>query len=70
MSIFKNILFLQDYLTDPRDADDTADISYARGYGNRVASEKALGRLGHGHAGERDAAATKNEELCTAGGCG
>ncbi|MFD0739658.1 hypothetical protein ACFQZQ_10245 [Lysobacter koreensis] len=69
MSIFKNILFLQGYLTDPRDADDADGTSYARGYGNRIASEKALGRLGHGHAGQRDAVA-ETEELCTAGGCG
>lgn len=72
MNIFKNLLFLQGYLTDPRDADDVDGISYAQGYGNHVASERAFGRLGHAHAAGRDAAAPAPlvNDLCTAGGCG
>lgn len=70
MNIFKNILFLQGHLTDPRDADDEDRTSYAQGYGNHVASEKALGRLGHAHAADDGATAAIPDEFCTAGGCG
>lgn len=72
MSIFKNILFLQGYLTDPRDANDSDEVSYARGYGNHIASEKAFGRLGHAHANERGAAApdTLANDVCATEGCG
>ena len=38
MNIFKNMLFLQGYLIDPREADDPDGDSFAQGYGNHVAS--------------------------------
>lgn len=51
MSIFKNILFLHDYPRDSRTAGAPA-TSYAQGYGNHVASSRALAPLGHAHAAE------------------
>lgn len=48
MNIFKNILFLHDYPRDSRTAGAPA-TSYAQGYGNRVASARALAPLGHAH---------------------
>lgn len=51
MSIFKNILFLHDYPRDSRTAGAPA-TSYAQGYGNHVASARALAPLGHAHGAE------------------
>lgn len=52
MSIFKNILFLEDYPITLRTSDEAAR-SYAKGYGNHVASAQAFAPLGHAHAIER-----------------
>lgn len=45
MNVFTNLLFLQGHLTDPHLFDD--DDRYAKGYGNRVASERYFAPLGH-----------------------
>lgn len=54
MTIFKNILFLQDYPSGARTADERGR-SYAQGYGNHVASAQAFAPLGHTHATDRHA---------------
>lgn len=57
MSIFNNILFLQDYPSDQHRA-DAPGHSYARGFGNHVASAQAFAPLGHArHADGRQAGA-------------
>ena len=57
MSIFNNILYLQDYPTTARGA-DAVQSTYSQGYGNRVASARAFAPLGHaGKADHRTAAA-------------
>jgi hypothetical protein len=58
MSIFKNILFLQDYPSNVRTSDDPAR-SYAQGYGNHVASAQAFAPLGHAHAQRNPIAAPR-----------
>lgn len=48
MNIFKNMLFLQGYLVDPREAERDADAGpFAPRYGNRVESERRFAPLGH-----------------------
>ena len=48
--------------------DDTAPAAdYTRGYGNRVASQRAFAPLGHGR---RREPAPGPQDICTAGGCG
>ena len=54
MSIFKNILFLQDFPSHARMV-DAPGRSYAQGYGNHVASAQAFAPLGHAHAPARSA---------------
>lgn len=54
MTIFKNILFLQDYPSGARTADERSR-SYAQGYGNHVASAQVFAPLGHSHAIDRQA---------------
>ena len=58
MNVFTNLLFLQGHLTDPHLFDDE-DERYAKGYGNRVASERYFAPLGHARreAGRNDAPA-------------
>ena len=57
MSIFNNILFLQDYPSTARDA-PAVSSDYSQGYGNRVASARAFAPLGHArHADQRNAGA-------------
>ena len=46
MSIFNNILFLQDYPSDEHRS-AAPGHSYAQGYGNHVASAQAFAPLGH-----------------------
>lgn len=46
MNVFTNLLFLQGHLADPHLFDDEDD-RYAKGYGNRVASERFFAPLGH-----------------------
>lgn len=46
MSIFNDILFLQDYPSDERQSSEPGH-SYAQGYGNHVASAQAFAPLGH-----------------------
>ena len=49
MTIFNNILFLQDYASDSRATGPagTAERSYAEGYGNHIASARVFAPLGH-----------------------
>lgn len=48
MNIFKNMLFLQGYLVDPREADrDNEAQPFATRYGNRIESERRFAPLGH-----------------------
>ena len=57
MSIFNNILFLQDYPTSVRAA-TAVPSDYSQGYGNRVASARVFAPLGHArHADPRNAGA-------------
>lgn len=46
MNVFTNLLFLQGRQTDPHLFDEEDD-RYAKGYGNRVASERYFAPLGH-----------------------
>ncbi|GAA5067179.1 hypothetical protein [Lysobacter panacisoli] len=46
MNVFTNLLFLQGHLADPHLFDDEDD-RYAKGYGNRIASERFFAPLGH-----------------------
>lgn len=55
MNVFTNLLFLQGHLTDPHLFDDEDD-RYAKGYGNRVASERFFAPLGHARRDAREAA--------------
>jgi hypothetical protein len=66
MNIFKNMLFLQGYLIDPREADDPDGDSFAQGYGNHVASAKAFAPLGNA----RSALPAIGDDLCPTGACG
>ena len=66
MNIFKNMLFLQGYLIDPREADDPDGDSFARGYGNQIASAKAFPPLGNA----RSALPPLGDDLCPTGACG
>jgi hypothetical protein len=66
MNIFKNMLFLQGYLIDPREADDPDGGSFAQGYGNQVASGKAFPPLGNA----RTATPLVGNDLCPTGACG
>lgn len=72
MNVFTNLLFLQGHLTDPHLFDDEND-RYAKGYGNRVASERYFAPLGHArHQAPRSdapAAVHLNPNLATCG-CG
>ena len=52
MSIFNNILFLQDYPSTARDA-PAVSSDYSQGYGNRVASARAFAPLGHASHADR-----------------
>lgn len=71
MNIFKNMLFQQGYLHDPRFGDDVdEEVSYAEGYGNRVLSEKTFAPLGHDHAKARRAGPTLGNDPCPTGACG
>ena len=65
MSIFKNILFLEDYPINVRTTDEAAR-SYAKGYGNHVASAQAFAPLGHAHGLERNAVAVSATPLAEA----
>lgn len=48
MNIFKNMLFLQGYLVDPREADREDEAQpFAPRYGNRIESERRFAPLGH-----------------------
>ena len=58
MSIFKNILFLDASQITLRTTDEAAR-SYAKGYGNHVASARALAPLGHAHAISRASLAAR-----------
>lgn len=62
MSIFKNILFLQDFPSNVHTIDERAR-SYAQGYGNHVASAQAFAPLGHAHATARNAVAARATPL-------
>jgi hypothetical protein len=66
MNIFKNMLFLQGYLIDPREADDPDGDSFAQGYGNQVASAKAFPSLGN----TRTTLPVIGDDLCPTGACG
>lgn len=66
MNIFKNMLFLQGYLIDPREADDPDGDSFAQGYGNQAASAKAFPPLGNA----RTALPLIGDDLCPTGACG
>ena len=66
MNIFKNMLFLQGYLIDPREADDPDGDRFAEGYGNHIASAKAFAPLGNA----RTAAPVIGNDLCPTGACG
>ena len=70
MNIFKNMLFLQGYLIDPREADDPDGDSFAQGYGNQVASGKAFAPLGHVQPARRQPIAPLANDLCPTGACG
>lgn len=66
MSIFNNILFLQDYPTRARGA-DAVPSTYSQGYGNRVASAKVFAPLGHSrHADQRNAGAPSRPSAASA----
>jgi hypothetical protein len=66
MNIFKNMLFLQGYLIDPREADDPDGDSFAQGYGNQVASARAFPPLGNA----RSTLPAIGDDLCPTGACG
>jgi hypothetical protein len=66
MNIFKNMLFLQGYLIDPREGDDPDGDSFAQGYGNQIASAKAVPPLGNA----RPARPAIGDDLCPTGACG
>ena len=66
MNIFKNMLFLQGYLIDPREADDADGDRFARGYGNQVASTQAFPPLGH----SRNPLPPLGADLYPTGACG
>ena len=69
MNIFTNLLFLQGYLVDPHLFDEDDD-RYARGYGNRAASDEFFPHLGHSKGEVQDAVSASNRDAeCTAGGC-
>ena len=72
MNVFKNLLFLHGYLIDPHEADDPDGDSFAQGYGNQVASDKAFAPLGHAHAAVNVARITPcvGQDLCPTGACG
>lgn len=53
MSIYKNLLFLHGDLIDPAFAD--AAVSYAEGYGNRVASRRFFASFGRARGAGRTA---------------
>lgn len=48
MNLFKNMLFLQGYLADPREAMHDEAAAFEPRYGNRVESERRFAPLGHG----------------------
>ena len=66
MNIFKNMLFLQGYLIDPREADDPDGDSFAQGYGNQIASAKAFRPLGNA----RSVQPALGHDICPTGACG
>lgn len=72
MNVFTNLLFLQGHLADPHLFDDEDD-RYAKGYGNRVASERFFAPLGHHKSAPardtQEAAVQPNPGLALAG-CG
>ena len=71
MNVFTNLLFLQGHLPDPHLFDDEHE-RYAKGYGNRVASERFFAPLGHARRDARDeapAAVHLNPNLAACG-CG
>lgn len=75
MNIFKNLLFLQGYPTDTHDHDEALPLLGHAGdafapYGNRVASERFFGKLGHHQAAAAPAEARQLANACVAGGCG
>lgn len=59
MNIFTSLPFLQGF-TSHRPAANGTD-SYARGYGNRIASAELFAPLGHGHGIDHGAAAPADE---------
>jgi hypothetical protein len=67
MNIFKNMLFLQGYLVDPREADREDEAQpFAPRYGNRIESERRFAPLGRAHAPAARCAPVAPE----LGGCG
>lgn len=69
MSIFNNILFLQDYPTGARDA-TAVPSDYSQGYGNRVASARVFAPLGHArHADHRKDGAPARSSAAPASNC-
>ena len=57
MNIFTNLLLLHGHITDPHLFDDDRSERYASELGNRAASQKFFGSLGHGRDERSDAAA-------------
>lgn len=68
MTIFKNILFLQDYPGGARTGDERGR-SYAQGYGNHVASAQAFAPLGHAHATDPQGSVPARRHASPAGRC-
>ncbi|MBU8977209.1 MULTISPECIES: hypothetical protein [unclassified Lysobacter] len=69
MNVFTNLLFPQDNHAEPR-AFDEGDDRYSTGYGNRIASARFFGHLGHAKAarGEKPAVLPFDAGLAL-GGC-
>lgn len=63
MNIFKGLLFLEGYLTDPSSFDD----EFGANYGNQRASERAFR---DGFAQPEFARQSANSEPCSQAGCG
>ncbi|MDI9238039.1 hypothetical protein QLQ15_03850 [Lysobacter sp. LF1] len=66
MNIFTNLPFLQNLPVEFHLFDEQ-DEPYARGYGNRIASERFFAPLGHGRAGRNPD--TLDPSLIAVGGC-
>lgn len=64
-----NLLYLYGDLLDSPFAADV-EPSYAQGYGNRVANQRAFPKLGHAHARSGLPAPARSVVACTAGACG